>query len=263
MFPTREAPRAARDLRVLPAGRRHRRRPGAARRPRGCCSSAGATELGAAYDGKAVHPVGDRARRRGARASTCRARSSRTCCCGVESDLRARADRDLRRRSTSYCYRVASTVGLLLVRVLGLPRARARSTTPRRWASRCSSPTCCATSARTPRAGRVYLAREDLERFGVEPSSRSRADPTPDELRAAARLLRGARAHLLRARRAALRPDEDRARLRPADAMGAIYRALLDELQRARFPPRRPRCGSRARGGSRSRRRSGCEGARA
>ena len=61
-----------------------------------------------------------------------------------------------------YCDRVASAVGRLSVRIFGhgrrTPAARSRTIS----AARCSSPTSCATSTRTPRIGRLYLPREAL-----------------------------------------------------------------------------------------------------
>jgi phytoene synthase len=92
---------------------------------------------------------------------------------GVESDVLAEPVQtcdDL----TRYCYRVASTVGLLVVRVLG---------------------------ARDPRS------LEYAEALGI-----------------AVQLTN------------ILRPESERRRLRPAEAMGKIYRALLEKIYRERFP---------------------------
>ena len=82
-------------------------------------------------------------------------------------------------------------------------------------------------------SGRVYLAREDLKRFGVCEEALL-ADPLPNE----ARLLLAyyaERARIYYELADSLRPAEDRARLRPADAMGAIYHTLLDRLQADRL----------------------------
>jgi phytoene synthase len=83
-------------------------------------------------------------------------------------------------------------------------------------------------------SGRIYLAREDLERMGVEPERLARRQMS-DELRLVlAVYAERARIHYDRA--AALLPREDRWTLRAAEAMGRIYRELLDELQRRGFP---------------------------
>ena len=59
-----------------------------------------------------------------------------------------------------YCDRVASAVGRLSVRVFGMERGRRHRSSRIISAARCSSPTSCATSTRTPRsAGSICRAR--------------------------------------------------------------------------------------------------------
>jgi phytoene synthase len=82
--------------------------------------------------------------------------------------------------------------------------------------------------------GRIYLAREDLERLGVAPEELV-GPCMSDDLR----LLLGLyaeRARIYYDRAALLLPEEDRRLLQPAEAMGRIYRELLEELQRRGFP---------------------------
>lgn len=192
-------------------------------------------ELGAAYDGKPVHPVGialaDAVRRfdlpRGI---------FEELLAGVESDLE-RAPMETFDDVTKYCFRVASTVGILLVRLLGYQSPRALD-----YAEAMGIAVQLTNILRDvgedAGAGRVYLAREDMRRFGVSRDSLD-ADPTPDELRVLLACY-AERARLYYERAARLLPEEDRGRLRPADAMGRIYRALLEELQRRRFPHAAP-----------------------
>jgi phytoene synthase len=187
-------------------------------------------ELGAAYQGKAAHPVGialgDAVRRFALPREVFEELLH-----GVESDLERRpmeTFEDL----TRYCFRVASTVGILLVRLLGHRNPRALD-----YAEAMGIAVQLTNILRDvgedAAAGRVYLAREDMRRFGVSRESLG-ANPTPDELRVLlACYAERARIYYERAER--LRPQEDPARLRPADAMGRIYRALLEELQRRRF----------------------------
>ena len=192
-------------------------------------------ELGAAYQGQPSHPVGvalaDAVRRfdlpREIFEELLR---------GVESDLE-RAPLEKFEDVTRYCFRVASTVGILLVRLCGHRSPRALE-----YAEAMGIAVQLTNILRDvgedAAAGRIYLAREDMSRFGVSAQSLC-ADPTPDELRVLLACY-AERARLYYERAERLLPEEDRARLRPADAMGRIYRALLEELQRRRFPHAAP-----------------------
>jgi phytoene synthase len=188
-------------------------------------------ELDAAYLEKSTHPVGV-----ALADSVHRFRLPRQAFVelleGVERDLAGggfeRFD-ELRR----YCHCVASTVGQLLVRVFGFRNARTLD-----YAEELGIAVQLTNVLRDvgedAAAGRVYLPREDLERFGVVPAA-LRAGHMSDELR----LLLGCyaeRARIHYDRAAALLPPEDRRSLRPARAMGRIYRTLLEELQRRGFP---------------------------
>jgi phytoene synthase len=132
-----------------------------------------------------------------------------------------------------YCYCVASTVGLLLVRVLGYRNPRCLE-----YAEAMGIAVQLTNVLRDvgddATSGRVYLPRQELERFGVSVDSLESGEMT-DELR----LLMGCyaeRARIYYERAEDLLPDEDRRALRPAAAMGRIYRELLEELQRRSFP---------------------------
>ena len=189
------------------------------------------SELEAAYRNKAVHPVG-------VALADCVQRYRLPedlfveLLLGVESDLSgARFDtfEDLRR----YCHRVASTVGLLLVRVIGY-----RNPGSLAYAENMGIAVQLTNVLRDIGAdaamGRIYLPSEDLDRLDVSP-----ADLERREMSDPVRLLLGfyaERARLFYDRADALLPAEDRRALLPAAAMGRIYRVLLDELQRRGFP---------------------------
>jgi len=150
---------------------------------------------------------------------------------GIESDLRGedfRNSAELER----YCYQVAGTVGRVLVRILG-----------------CGDPASLAYAEAMGTAvqltnilrdvwedaknGRIYLALEDMDRMGVV--RKDLEEPVAHE---ALRLLLAqyaerARIHYERAD--ALLPAEQRWRLRGAQAMGRIYRVLLEELAHRGF----------------------------
>lgn len=188
-------------------------------------------ELEAAYRGKSEHPVGialgDAAHRyrlpEGDFLELLR---------GVETDLTGETIEtfeDLHR----YCYRVASTVGLLLVRVLGYrnPQSLEYAVT---MGIAVQLTNVLRDVGEDAASGRIYLAREDLERHRVAPESLG-AEVMSEELRLLLALY-AERARIFYERAEAVLPDEDRRNLRPAQAMGHIYRALLEELQRRGFP---------------------------
>ncbi len=189
------------------------------------------SELGAAYRGSAEHPIGialsDTVRR-----FELPREIFDDLLAGIESDLRGEplpTFRDVER----YCYRVASTVGLLVVRVLGYRNPRSLD-----YAAAMGIGVQLTNVLRDVGAdalsGRIYLAREDLERMGVMPES-LRAGRLTDEIRLLLALY-AERARIYYERAAATLPPEDRRSLRPAEAMGRIYRVLLEELQRRGFP---------------------------
>jgi phytoene synthase len=189
------------------------------------------SELDAGYGGHAESPVaialGDAARRFDLPRET-----FLDLLAGVESDLLGETiatAADLRR----YCYRVASTVGLLVVRILGYRNARSLE-----FAETLGIAVQLTNVLRDvgedARAGRIYLAGEDLERFDIDPQSLREGRMT-ERLRCLLALY-SERARIHYEAAASLLPREDRRRLRAAEAMGRIYRSLLDDLHRRGFP---------------------------
>jgi phytoene synthase len=151
---------------------------------------------------------------------------------GIESDLAGETIEtfeDLER----YCYRVASTVGLLIVHVL--EARNPRSLDYARAMGIAVQLTNVLRDVGTDAAsGRVYVAREDLARMNVSPEG-LRGGLMTDEIRLLLALYaERARIYFERAERAL--PPDDRRTLRPAEAMGRIYRALLEELRARGFP---------------------------
>jgi phytoene synthase len=128
-----------------------------------------------------------------------------------------------------YCYRVASTMGLLAIEIFGYRNPRARE-----YAVNLGTALQLVNILRDlqsdARRGRVYLPREDLERFGVG----------PDELRTGAyndsyiELMQfecdRARYYFSLARQ--LLPPEDRRSMVAAEIMAAIYWRLLARIQK-------------------------------
>lgn len=150
---------------------------------------------------------------------------------GVESDLVGEAIQsfeDLHR----YCYRVASTVGLLVVRVLGAQSERSLA-----YAEAMGIGVQLTNVLRDvgedAAEGRIYLPSEELARFGIEPEAIFSREMS-DELRLMLACT-AERALLFYEEAERLLPAEEAALLRPAEAMGAIYRDLLAEIRRRRF----------------------------
>jgi phytoene synthase len=188
-------------------------------------------ELVSAYRGKASHPVGvalgDAVHRFHLPEDWFLDLLS-----GIESDLRGDpvdTFADLER----YCYCVASTIGLLVCGVRGLRGGRVRE-----YAVQLGIAVQLTNVLRDvgedAASGRVYIARRDLEWLGVSLDSLTAPEPSDALRELLALYAERARVRYDRAQRA-LPPDARRA-LRPAQAMGAIYRDLLDTLQARNFP---------------------------
>jgi len=150
---------------------------------------------------------------------------------GVEMDLdqvRYETAEDL----YPYCYRVASAVGLCCIEIFGYTDPRARE-----YAVKLGTALQFTNIIRDvgadARAGRIYVPQEDLRSFAV----------TADDLQAGrysepfVRLMRhqAERArHFYRAAQASF-PTVDARSLVPAEIMGRIYLALLDEIEARGF----------------------------
>lgn len=153
---------------------------------------------------------------------------------GVESDLLGetlKRPADVER----YCDRVASTVGRLVVRLLG-----ARNEQSLAYATEMGIAVQLTNILRDvaedASSGRVYLAAEELDTFGVTPEA-LRAHCGDRAVRELLSLYAGRAHHHYDCARQLL-PVAQRRKLRPAQAMGGIYRELLIELQARDFPAR-------------------------
>ena len=150
---------------------------------------------------------------------------------GVSWDLEGRryANRaDLRR----YCYRVASTVGLLCVRVFGC-----REDSCDRYAEELGVALQWTNILRDIgtdlRAGRVYLPERSLADHHLTVADLKRPDDAARErISALVREEAGyARERFAEARR--LLPTAERGRVLAGEIMGAVYRCLLGQVERA------------------------------
>ena len=203
----RAARRALRDLRARAADRRHRRRRPAGRREARAARADRATSSARLdeSDDPVLVAVADAARRYPIpleRVRRPRRRAPRWTCAAPST-----------RRSPSssvYCRRVAGSIGRLALGVFDVLRPRARrDALADDLGVALQLGNILRDLARTCRNGRVYLPREDLERFGCEVARR--ADRGPG--RAAGRVRGAARARAARPRaraRAAARPPQRR-----------------------------------------------------
>ena len=131
-----------------------------------------------------------------------------------------------------YCYRVASAVGLCCIEIFGYTDLRARQ-----YAVSLGMALQLTNIIRDvgadARNGRVYIPQADLRRFGV----------TSEDLRAgrygdafvAVMAHQAARARAFYADARAAFPSVDARALVPAEIMGRIYYALLEEIEARRF----------------------------
>lgn len=184
-----------------------------------------------AFVGKSTHPVGI-ALGRSAETFQLRHEWFRDFIDGIEFDLdggtiKSFDDLEL------YCYRVASTIGLLVVSVRGL-----YSPATYEYAKNVGIAVQLTNILRDvgedARAGRVYLAESDMQKMGVKAT-----DLVGDELSEELRVLMAMyaeRARIRYERGDQFLPTELRRQARPAQAISAIYRELLDRLQREGFP---------------------------
>ena len=150
---------------------------------------------------------------------------------GCEMDLQ-RATYETFDELAPYCYRVASAVGLCCIEIFGYTDPRARE-----YAVRLGMALQLTNIIRDvgadARNGRIYVPQEDLRAFGVSPDDLKAGRHGDDFVRLMAFQAARAREHYARAW-AAL-PAADARSLVPAEIMGRIYWALLEEIEARRF----------------------------
>jgi phytoene synthase len=137
-----------------------------------------------------------------------------------------------------YCRRVAGAVGLASIEIFGYRDAAARAYAEELGLALQLTNILRDVSDDAAR-GRLYLPLCELQRAGIDPAEflaaavREGAPPEPMAALLCAQAER-ARSHYERA--AALLPARDRRSMVAAEIMGAVYRALLEELVRRRHP---------------------------
>ena len=150
---------------------------------------------------------------------------------GVEMDLRTfryAAFDELR----VYCYRVASTVGLICLSIFGCRDPRSRD-----YAVDLGIALQLTNILRDLRAdalrGRIYVPLEEIDRFGYSEAELLAGVRNPSYLALMRHQVDRARRHFESA--ANTLPATDRPRLLAAEVMGAIYRRLLGRIEAEQF----------------------------
>jgi 15-cis-phytoene synthase len=131
-----------------------------------------------------------------------------------------------------YCYRVASVVGLLAAGIFGYRDARTLEYA-RNLGIAFQLTNIIRDVGEDARKNRIYLPMADLKQFGVPAADILQSRETPEFNRLMAFEAARAREHYAKAMQAL--PAADRKAQRPGLIMAAIYRALLDEIERDGF----------------------------
>jgi phytoene synthase len=137
-----------------------------------------------------------------------------------------------------YCERVASAVGLAAIEIFEY-----RHPDTRRYAVELGVALQLTNILRDlggdAERGRLYLPRDEVRRFGLDPDALREAAARDAAPPASARPLLRHQAERARGQYAAARavlPEEDRAAMRPAEIMAAVYGAVLARVEARGFP---------------------------
>jgi len=150
---------------------------------------------------------------------------------GVEMDL------SIRRYATFeelrvYCYRVASTVGLVSIEIFGYRNAGCKQYAIELGLA-LQMTNIIRDVGKDWQDGRIYLPQEDLARFRY--SEADLQDRQYNERFLHVMEFEAARARQFFARAAAALPGEDRRAMAPAEIMASIYRGLLRQMELDKF----------------------------
>jgi 15-cis-phytoene synthase len=131
-----------------------------------------------------------------------------------------------------YCYRVASAVGLVSIEIFGYQNPACKEYAVELGLA-LQLTNILRDVARDLANGRIYLPREDMTRFGY--SHTDLATRTYDQRFVRLMQFEADRAREYFRRAAAALPAEDRRAMVGAEIMGAIYRALLEKMERDHY----------------------------
>ncbi|WUR16113.1 presqualene diphosphate synthase HpnD [[Empedobacter] haloabium] len=185
------------------------------------------TEVGAMYEGKPTHPV-TKALQPFLQAYTLKQEHLHAIIDGMEMDLNQSRYLDYAGLK-KYCWHVASVVGILSASIFGATRPETLQ-----YAEKLGHAFQLTNIIRDvgedARKGRIYLPINELQQFGVTAADLLNARHSENFTKLMA--FQAARAQQAYDEAFALLPKEDRRAQRPGLIMAAIYRTLLDEIER-------------------------------
>ena len=188
-------------------------------------------ELDAVYAGRPRHPIGVALADTVERFAIAREHFEAVIT-GVETDLRRDRYETWEGDLAEYCHRVASSVGLIAIEIFGYQNPSARQYAVHLGLA-FQLTNILRDVAEDARRGRIYLPREDLERFGCGEEDVLAGRCTDAFRRVMAFECARAGEHYGRAR--FLLAEEDRPTLAPAEAMRLIYEHLLRRVMFRRY----------------------------
>lgn len=150
---------------------------------------------------------------------------------GVEMDLTI-SRYDTFETLSTYCYRVASAVGLVSIEIFGYRNLRCREYAIQLGLA-LQVTNILRDVAKDLANGRIYLPAEDMARFGY--STADLEARTYNERFIKLMQSEADRAHAYFDRASAILPPEDRRSMVSAQIMASIYHALLRQMERDRF----------------------------
>jgi len=128
-----------------------------------------------------------------------------------------------------YCYRVASTIGLICIEIFGYHNPRTREYAVN-LGTALQLVNILRDLQRDAQRGRIYLPQEDLDRFGVRPAELLTAAYTDPFIELMQFECDRARHYFDMARQ--MLPAEDRQSMKAAEIMAAIYWGILKRIQK-------------------------------
>ena len=131
-----------------------------------------------------------------------------------------------------YCYRVASTIGLICIEIFGYENPRTRDYAVN-LGKALQLVNILRDIQRDAQRGRIYIPQEDLDRFAVRPGellAGAYNDPFIELMQ-----FECDRAHHLFDLARQMLPLEDRHAMKAAEIMGAIYWGILKRIQKRRY----------------------------
>jgi 15-cis-phytoene synthase len=186
-------------------------------------------EIDALYDGKPQHPV-TKALQRHIEPMHLPQAAFHTVIDGMQQDLEKTRYLDFAELQT-YCYRAAGVVGEVSARIFGMQTPDNTKTLEyaRTLGEALQLMNIIRDVGEDARRGRIYLPNEDLVKFSV-PVSEILQTKTTDAFKTMMRF-QYERAAATYDRALAVLPSKDKKAQKPGLAMGAIYRALLEEIK--------------------------------